>query len=264
MFATCTLPSYGRPCLRGAEASRTYDYRRAALDALHFSKLCGRLWATCAVRRASTCSTSPSSRPEAGAPHLHATIRGAIPRDLQQVVAATDYALWWPPSTSRVRRPAARVDRPRHGYADPTPAKLLPTWQEALDRLDQDPDARPAHVMRFGKQLDLQGVIPEHADQAVRYLAKYLSKAIGETHDSDGNPAYGRHLDRLHAELRFLPCSPRCANWLRYGVQPEQAKPRSDPRAVPWAGASSQQPRRDSSGSAVSAVVGQDRGPDQT
>jgi hypothetical protein len=33
-----------------------------------------------------------------GAPHLHAAARGAIPRAiLRQVVAATDYALWWPP-----------------------------------------------------------------------------------------------------------------------------------------------------------------------
>ena len=79
--------------------------------------------------------------------------------------------------------------------------------------------------MRFGTQLDLQGVIPEHADQAVRYLAKYLTKAIGETHANPDDPAYGRHLDRLHAELRYLPCSPRCANWLRYGVQPDHAKP---------------------------------------
>ena len=32
-----------------------------------------------------------------------------------------------------------------------------------------------------------------------------------------------RHLSRLHREVRFLPCSPRCANWLRYGVQPTGA-----------------------------------------
>jgi hypothetical protein len=25
---------------------------------------------------------------------------------------------------------------------------------------------------------------------------------------------------RLHEQVRFLPCSPRCWNWLRYGVQP--------------------------------------------
>jgi hypothetical protein len=71
----------------------------------------------------------------------------------------------------------------------------------------------------------VQGVIPEQADQAVRYLAKYLTKAIGETHSNPEDQAYGRHLDRLHAELRWLPCSPRCANWLRYGVQPDHPQP---------------------------------------
>jgi hypothetical protein len=33
------------------------------------------------------------------------------------------------------------------------------------------------------------------------------------------------HADRLHAELSVLPCSPTCANWLLYGVQPDRAKP---------------------------------------
>ena len=229
MFATCTLPSYGPVAVSGApKHPGSYDYRRAALDALHFSKLCGRLWAN--LRRCAGFNVQYFSVIEAqrrGAPHLHATLRGAIPRAIfKQVVAATDFALWWPPFDQ-----AVYVDRlpewtgPDHGYADPDTGELLPTWAQALDALDDDTDAKPAHVMRFGRQLDLQGVIPEHADQAVRYLAKYLTKAIGETHSDGTDPAYGRHLDRLHAELRWLPCSPRCANWLRYGVQPEHAKP---------------------------------------
>ena len=32
--------------------------------------------------------------------------------------------------------------------------------------------------------------------------------------------AQRRHADRLHAELSVTPCSPRCAVWLLYGVQP--------------------------------------------
>ena len=111
-----------------------------------------------------------------------------------------------------------------HGYVDPDTGEVLPTWAEALDRLDQDEDAKPAHMMRFGKQLDLQGAIPEHADQAIAYLAKYLTKSIGETYTDGEDQAYERHLDRLHAELRYLPCLPRCANWLRYGVQPQHPK----------------------------------------
>jgi hypothetical protein len=228
MFATCTLPSYGPVLISGApKHPGSYDYRRAALDALHFSKLCGRLWSN--LRRCAGFNVQYFSVIEAqkrGAPHLHATIRGAIPRAIfRQVVAATDFALWWPPFDVPVyddRLP--EWTGPEHGYVDPDTGEVLPTWAEALDRIDSDPDAKPAHLMRFGTQLDLQGVIPEHADQAVRYLAKYLTKAIGETHTDGADPTYGGHLDRLHAELQFLPCSPRCANWLRYGVQPDHAK----------------------------------------
>ncbi len=33
------------------------------------------------------------------------------------------------------------------------------------------------------------------------------------------------HADRLADALRYEPCSPTCANWLRYGVQPKGARP---------------------------------------
>jgi hypothetical protein len=229
MFLTATLGSYGAVLANGAPRNPAhYDYRRAALDALHFSKLCGRLWAN--LRRCAGYNVQYFSAIEAQrrlAPHLHAAARGAIPRAvLRQVVEATYYTLWWPPFDQPVY-----VDRipvwtgPEHGYADPDTGEILPTWDEALGRLDNDPDAKPAHVMRFGKQLDLQGVIPEQADQAVRYLTKYLTKAIGETYAEHAGEGYQRHIDRLHTELRWLPCSPRCANWLRYGVQPDHASP---------------------------------------
>jgi hypothetical protein len=32
--------------------------------------------------------------------------------------------------------------------------------------------------------------------------------------------AQHRHAERLHAELSITPCSPRCAVWLLYGIQP--------------------------------------------
>jgi hypothetical protein len=229
MFLTLTLPSYGAVLANGAPRNPAhYDYRRAALDALHFSKLCGRLWAN--LRRCAGYNVQYFSAIEAQrrlAPHLHAAARGVIPRAiLRQVVEGTYYTLWWPPFDQPVY-----VDRlpvwtgPEHGYADPETGEILPTWNQALDRLDNDQEAKPAHVMRFGKQLDLQGVIPEQADQAVRYLTKYLTKAIGETYADVTDQAYERHVDRMHAELRWLPCCPRCANWLRYGVQPDHASP---------------------------------------
>ena len=33
------------------------------------------------------------------------------------------------------------------------------------------------------------------------------------------------HVERLADALRYEPCSPRCANWLRYGIQPKNARP---------------------------------------
>jgi hypothetical protein len=114
-------------------------------------------------------------------------------------------------------------------YCDPDTGVMLPTWRQALDHLDADPDAGPVHVMRFGTHHDIAGIIAPSADadRAVRYLAKYLTKAIGDPlgDNSESDPAREAHIDRLHAELRWLPCSPRCANWLRYGIQPDRPSP---------------------------------------
>ena len=102
MFATLTLPSYGAVLANGAPRSpRHYDYRRAALDVLHFAKLCSRFWNH--LRRCAGFNVQYFSVIEAqkrGAPHLHAAVRGAIPRAiLKQVVAATDFA----PAVAAVR-----------------------------------------------------------------------------------------------------------------------------------------------------------------
>lgn len=68
---------------------------------------------------------------------------------------------------------------------------------------------------------------PARLFPSVRYLTKYLTKAIGETYADDNTVDldYEAHIDRLHAEVRWLPCSPECANWLRYGIQPRHAGP---------------------------------------
>jgi hypothetical protein len=83
--------------------------------------------------------------------------------------------------------------------------------------------------MRFGTHHDIADIIAPSADadRAVRYLAKYLTKAIGDPlgDNSESDPAREAHIDRLHAELRWLPCSPRWANWLRYGIQPDRPSP---------------------------------------
>jgi hypothetical protein len=233
MFVTLTLPSYGRVTREGVPADpASYDYRRAALDALHFPKLVDRFWQNlrrCAGYRVQYFATVEPQRRLA--PHLHAAIRGAIPRRLLlHVVAASYVQVWWPAFDQPVYTDRLPV-WDGGDYCDPDTGENLPTWGQALDRLADDPDAEPVHVVRFGRQIDMQGIIAPSADadRAVRYLTKYLTKAIAEAHTDDADPAYLAHVDRLHAELRFLPCTPGCANWLRYGIQPDQAGPGLQP-----------------------------------
>ncbi len=52
-----------------------------------------------------------------------------------------------------------------------------------------------------------------------KYLAKSMSAPMGEGQQS-GSPAAAHH-DRLAAQVRWLPCTPGCGNWLRYGIQPK-------------------------------------------
>lgn len=232
MFLTLTMPSYGAVTAAGVPANPVhYNYRRQALDALHFPRLVDRFWQN--LRRAAGYKVQYFGAVEPQrrlVPHLHAAIRGAIPRaTIRQVVAATYLQLWWPSFDWPVyvhRIPVWDGE----GYVDGDTGEVLPTWDQALDRLAADPDAKPAHVMRFGRQVDMAGIIApsEDADRAVRYLTKYLTKAVADTHtdpDSEPDPAIEANADRLYDELRYLPCSERCANWLRYGVQPDQAGP---------------------------------------
>jgi hypothetical protein len=257
MFVTLTLPSYGRVDRETATPvdPDAYDYRRAARDALALSALVDR-WVQnlrrCAGYRVQYFAVVEAQRRLAG--HVHLAIRGAIPRALlKQVTRATYASLWWPPTDHVVYDeadrlpvwdPAARDGS--GGYVHPITRSPLPTWDQALDDLDTDPDARPWHVARFGAQTDVKGIIAPsvEADRAVRYLTKYLTKTIAHTH-TPVDPDTGRpvetdarrtaHVDRLAEELRYTPCSPRCANWLRYGVQPQDVGPGLIPGRCPGA-----------------------------
>jgi hypothetical protein len=232
MFLTLTLPSYGRGTAEGTPVDpEGYDYRRAALDALHFPKLVDRFWQNlrrCAGYRVQYFATIEAQRRLA--PHLHAAMRGTIPRRMiREVRAATYHQVWWPAHDTPVYvDQLPRWSDQAGGYLDPTTGSALPTWDAALDALDTDDDAEPAHVVRFGAQDDLQGLLAGSAgaDRAIGYLCKYLPKDIATTYDdSDASPARAAHIDRLAEEVRWLPCAPTCANWLRFGVQPKGAGP---------------------------------------
>jgi hypothetical protein len=75
-------------------------------------------------------------------------------------------------------------------------------------------------------RFDAQGVLAgsQDAGRCIGYLTKYLTKQVGDCHQADTD-AQRAHAARLAEALRFQPCSPRCANWLRYGIQPKNARP---------------------------------------
>jgi hypothetical protein len=230
LFVTLTLDSYGRVRSDGTPVDPDqYDYHRAARDSVHFGRLVDRFVQN--LRRfvgwdvQYFAAVEPQRRL---APHLHLALRGTVSRaDLRRVVAATYHQVWWPRCDEPVYTDDGFLpewDPDRECYVDPQTREPLPTWDETLDA-EEERDAGPVHVARFGVQVDARGVLvgSPDADRCLRYLAKYLTKSITDCHAS-ATDAEREHVDRLWHTLRYEPCSERCANWLRYGVQPRDAK----------------------------------------
>ncbi|GAJ81956.1 hypothetical protein NBRGN_045_00570 [Nocardia brasiliensis NBRC 14402] len=250
MFVTLTMPSRGRirrdgaldakgqSCSDGSPVDMdSYDYTGAARDIVFFSKLVDR-WIQ-NLRRAVGrdvqyfATVEPQKR---GAPHLHILIRGAISRELLKLVtAATYHQVWWPhfDHENRVYGGAHQPvwDTKRATFIDPETHAPLTYWDDALDTLDQVDDLEPAHVVRFGSQMDrkqIKGVVAEKAGRTIGYVTKYLTKSISEIVEAQTDRA-AEHYDRLHAELQNTPCSPRCAVWLEYGIVPQGASDKTVP-----------------------------------
>ncbi|MFG1697476.1 replication initiator [Nonomuraea sp. NPDC049309] len=235
MFITLTLPSYGKVRDGVPLDPDTYDYRRGARDALHFSRLVDRFVQN--LRRVAGydvqyfATVEPQQRL---APHLHMAIRGTLPRaELKQIIAATYHQVWWPPTdTIRFEGVHLPLWQDGVGYLDPDTGDVLPTWDQALDELDADDDAQPLHVVGFGEQHNIQSVLAgtPAAGKWLGYLTKYLTKSLADPLDAATDDQARRdHAARLVEALRFEPCSPTCANWLRYGIQPKNAKPGMQP-----------------------------------
>jgi hypothetical protein len=228
LFLTLTCPSYGKVTSDGTPVDPDrYNYTAAARDALHFAALFDRfiqnLRRYCGYDLQYFAAIEPQRRL---APHVHMAIRGTVSRrELREVIAATYHQVWWP-STAAVRFDGDHLpvwDDAKGTYLDPETGEVLPTWDQALDTIS-DGDA-PLHVARFGERFDAQGVLAgsRDANRCIGYLTKYLTKQLGDCHEP-GTGTQAAHADRLAEALRWEPCSPACANWLRYGIQPKNAK----------------------------------------
>jgi len=161
------------------------------------------------------------------APHIHIAMRGTVSRaELRRVLAATYHQVWWPATTdARFDGDCLPVwDEATGTYLDPATGEVLPTWDDALDAIT-DAD-QPRHVARFGARFDAQGVLAGSKDAArcIGFLTKYLTKQVADCHQADSDTGRA-HAERLAEALRFEPCSPRCANWLRYSIQPKNPRP---------------------------------------
>jgi len=229
MFLTLTCPSYGKVGEDGTPADPGgYDYQRAVRDALHFAALFDRFIQN--LRRVLGhdvqyfATIEPQKRL---APHVHIAIRGTVSRaELRQIIAATYHQVWWP-STNEVLFEGDHLPvwhEPDGRYLDPATGELLPEWDDVLDTIGPHDD--PMHVARFGTKFDAQGVLAgsRGSGRCIGYLTKYLTKQLGDCHHAETDPQR-EHMDRLAEALRFEPCSPTCANWLRYGIQPKNPRP---------------------------------------
>ena len=241
LFVTLTCPSYGRVGEDGAPADPdTYDYTRAARDALHFAALFDRFIQN--LRRFTGydlqyfAAIEPQRRL---APHIHLAIRGTISRaELREVIAATYHQVWWP-STDTVMYDGAHLpvwDEHTGTYLDPDTGEVLPTWDQALDAIGDEDE--PRHVARFGIRFDAQGVLAgsRDASRCIGYLTKYLTKHLGDCHQDDHrHPGRARRPARRRAALRAMLADLRQLAPLRHpahatpgpacGQAPARAKP---------------------------------------
>jgi len=159
MFVTLTCDSYGPVLGDGTPADpSTYDYQRAARDAIHFAALFDRfiqnLRRVLGYEAQYFAAVEPQRRL---APHVHMAVRGAVPRPLlRQVLDATYHQVWWPTTDEVVFEGdhLAVWDESSGNYLDPATGEVLPTWDQALDAIGPNdppgmwPGSAPSSTLR--------------------------------------------------------------------------------------------------------------------
>ncbi len=151
MFVTLTCDTYGRVRSDGSPVDpASYDYRRAARDAVHFAALVDRWWQN--LRRVVGwdvqyfATVEPQRR---AAPHLHTALRGAISHEtIRLVTDATYHQVWWPAHDELVytdRNPLWDPDS--RSFVDPKTREPLTAWDDAVAAVEE-----PAHVVRSARR----------------------------------------------------------------------------------------------------------------
>ena len=109
-------------------------------------------------------------------------------------------------------------------YLDPATGELLPTWDQALDAIGDD--GEPLTWPGSGPGSTPRACSPDHATPAgASATSPNTSPSSSATATRPPPAPRHAHADRLVQALRYEPCSPRCANWLRYGIQPKNPRP---------------------------------------
>ena len=248
------MGSYGRgPLRRHAGRPGIYDYRRAALDAMHLPKLWDRLVQN--LRRAVGYDVqyfAVDRTPDAGSPRTSTPPSEARSR-------ASCCGRSSPPPTPRSGGPATTASSttgtgsrsgtaPSAAMSTPTTAcRCPPGTPRSTSSTTRTSRPNPPTWSGSARQCDMQGIVggTPKADRRVGYLTKYLTKSITDPLDDEDDVSHPRqaHIDRLHEQVRWLPCSPRCWNWLAYGIQPKDAADGCGTRPLPAQGARPRTPR---------------------
>ena len=228
LFVTLTCPSYGRVGEDGAPGDPgSYDYDSAARDALAFAALFDRFIQNLRRYLGYDLQYFAAIEPQRRlAPHVHIAMRGTIARtEIRRVLAATYHQVWWPDTTA-VKYDGDELpvwDEGTGNYLDPATGEVLPSWDQALDELgDTAPPRGPVRrpVRRPGRARRVQGRQPVHRlpDQVPDQADRRLPPPRDRRRSGRMRPGWPRRCG-------IQPCSPRCANWLRYGIQPKNARP---------------------------------------
>ena len=141
MFLTLTCASYGKVREDGTPADPgSYDYPRAARDALHFAALFDRFIQNLRRYLGYDVQYFAAIEPQRRlAPHVHMAIRGTISRaDLRagRSPPPTTRSGGPPPTSCGSTATSCPIWHEATGrYLDPATGELLPTWDEALDAI---------------------------------------------------------------------------------------------------------------------------------